>query len=989
MDFFEPLISPVVECIGRSCATVAQQIGYIKNLARNFEKLNEEARTLFDKKEDTEHEIKRDGNKIPTNQCRSWLDKVNEIQYQVNSIKEEYSKGDNRCLSRWCLNVPSSWKLGRRIVLTTDAVLDLCKKAKFDGGVVVDALPPTLETKPVLTIEEGTSTKHTLQKILNSVRDPIKHKIGIWGMGGVGKTTVMKNLNNHHEIAELFDIVIWVTVSQDFSTRQLQTRIAKRLSLGLSNDDSDESIASKLFQKLTTIKFLLLMDDLWKEVDLHDIGVPCPNKKGCKIVFTTRYGDVCHQMETDEEIRVDLFSEKEAWSLFREKVGEVADSPSIQPLAKRVVGECGGLPLAINVIGAALRKEDNVHVWENAVQELSSPNTSDIHDRLFKRLQFSVDRLENDDVRNCFLYTALYPEDWEINIFELIEYWRAEGLIHSGSTLASVRNKGHVMVKRLIDASTLLKSDERNGCVKMHDVIRDLALRITSRMESDCKFLVRAKKRIEEPPKNEEWENVNRMSLMKNKIVNLPKRPNCPTLLTLLLQGNKRLTTIPESFFDQMHALRVLDLSETDIKSLPHSICHLVNLRGLYLKRCSHLKTLPPEIGKLTRIEVLDARGTCINSLPTEIRQLIGLKVLHVAFSMERDENEEDEKVSGGIISRLSQLEQLIVDLGFREMDFSRYGDTCAEAVMEEVSCLKGLTSLEFGFPKMEYLECFLQQSHPWKKGRITSFHFIVGQYQFRDQPFSFAYYPEREIRDRILTFCGYESIPNAIVEVLKHAYYFLLLGHKSAHSLCEFGMQNMSRLILCRIYECDAMGIMVDGDQLVEAALPNLDLLEISHMPNLRSIWAGSFPPGSLNCLTYLQLFECEKLKNIFSCEIIQQLFNLEYLHVRSCSALEEVIFDEEIGIESDCVLPKLKVLVLKDLPSLVRILKSFCQLLNCSSLETIWVVDCPNLKRLPISVSKAPKLRRIECKTKWWNELDWDDNDDKLQLEPLIVPW
>ncbi|XXG62266.1 hypothetical protein AAC387_Pa05g0659 [Persea americana] len=224
MDFFEPLISPVVECIGRSCATVAQQIGYIKNLARNFEKLNEEARTLFDKKEDTEHEIKRDGNKIPTNQCRSWLDKVNEIQYQVNSIKEEYSKGDNRCLSRWCLNVPSSWKLGRRIVLTTDAVLDLCKKAKFDGGVVVDALPPTLETKPVLTIEEGTSTKHTLQKILNSVRDPIKHKIG-----------------------------------------------------------------------------------------------------------------------------------------------------------------------------AALRKEDNVHVWENAVQELSSPNTSDIHDRLFKRLQFSVDRLENDD----------------------------------------------------------------------------------------------------------------------------------------------------------------------------------------------------------------------------------------------------------------------------------------------------------------------------------------------------------------------------------------------------------------------------------------------------------------------------------------------------------------------------------------------------------------------------------------------------------------
>ncbi|RWR83811.1 putative disease resistance protein [Cinnamomum micranthum f. kanehirae] len=110
-------------------------------------------------------------------------------------------------------------------------------------------------------------------------------------------------------------------------------------------------------------------------------------------------------------------------------------------------------------------------------------------------------------------------------MLELIEYWRAEGLIHFGSTLASVRNKGYAIVKRLISASLLLKCNKGNVLVKMHDVIRDLALRIISRMDSGCRFLVRAKKMIEEPPKNEEWENVNRISLMKNKIVNLPERP--------------------------------------------------------------------------------------------------------------------------------------------------------------------------------------------------------------------------------------------------------------------------------------------------------------------------------------------------------------------------------------------------------------------------------------------------------------------------------
>lgn len=80
MDLFAPLISPVVESIRGSCAAVVWQMGYIKSLETDFKKLNEEARTLFDKKEDTKHEIKRDGNMIRTNQCRSWLSKVNEVQ---------------------------------------------------------------------------------------------------------------------------------------------------------------------------------------------------------------------------------------------------------------------------------------------------------------------------------------------------------------------------------------------------------------------------------------------------------------------------------------------------------------------------------------------------------------------------------------------------------------------------------------------------------------------------------------------------------------------------------------------------------------------------------------------------------------------------------------------------------------------------------------------------------------------------------------------
>ncbi|XXG62234.1 hypothetical protein AAC387_Pa05g0639 [Persea americana] len=986
MNLIGSLVSPVVEIMKCSCAPIFRRLGYIKDIERNFERLNEKARALYDKKEDIQHEIRRHGNeKTPTSQCQSWISKVDEIQNQVNSIEEEYSKGDKRCLRRWCLDIPSSWKLGRRIVEKMNCILNLIEESNFEGGVVVDALPQIVETMPVITVEDGTSTERTLQKILESLRNERTQKIGIWGMGGVGKTTVMKNLNNLPEIALMFQIVIWVTVAKDFSIRQLLTEIGGRLSLNLLDGESNERAARRIFQSLRDKKFLLLMDDVWARVDLEDIGIPYPTQgNGCKLVLTTRYLNICHNMETNEEIMVELFSVAEAWELFREKAGEVVDSPNIQPLARCVVDECGGLPLAIVVIGASLRKEDNILIWENAVQELSAPATSDIYDmeeRVFRRLKFSFDRLEDDNLRNCFLYAALYPEDHNIESVELIEYWRAEGLINPGSSLVDARKKGHAILKHLIDASLLVESVQFFYCVKMHDVIRDLALRITSPKGSGHRFLVRANKDIEKPPEAEEWKNVERMSLMQNKIGNLPESPNCPTLLTLFLQQNRNLRTIPASFFGNMCALRVLDLSETSINSLPHSICNLVNLRIFYLRRCPKLEAIPPQIGAITRLEVLDARDTRITSLPVEIGQLTHLKVLNVGFSMGRDEIEKDVVISGGIISRLSQLEQLSIDLSSTESQFGHEWNKWAEALLKDVSYVKGLMSLEFYFPQLESLECFLQTIRPWKEGRFTSFNFMVGS----GPKIGFAYEPELGRKDGILTIGDCDGISSATLEVLSHADHFVLFGHRSIHCLCELGLQNMRRLTGCMISECDAMEIFIEGDQLIEAALPNLTSLDICDMLNLKSIWEGSFPPGNFNCLSSLLLERCNKLKNIFPSKIITQLSNLQDLQVESCSALEEVIYEEAIGVKSDCVLPKLRILGLKSLPALVGILKG--HLLNCSSLEEIWAVECPNLKRLPISISNAPKLKKIHCKREWWNELEWDDNAIKLQLEPLLI--
>ncbi|KAK1295540.1 Disease resistance protein [Acorus calamus] len=418
---------------------------------------------------------------------------------------------------------------------------------------------------------------------------------------------------------------------------------------------SNDVVSRKLFEKLKNTKYLLLLDDVWDKVDLEDVGVPAPSSEnGCKVT------DV---IELDE----------------------------IQPLARGVIRECGGLPLAVIVVGGALRREKDIHVWQNALNELRMAATShieDIEEKVFKRLKYSYDRLKDDNMKSCFLYCALYPEDYEITIDELIEHWRAEGFIEGARNLEA-RNKGHTILKYLVD---------------MHDMIRDLALRITSHGGGEGRmYLARAIKKLEEPPKEQaKWKHANGISLMHNNLSLLPKSVDCPFLTTLFLQWNNRLKTIPNPFLEGMPALRVLDLSGTGIKQLPPPICRLKNLRGLYLRECHLLFTLPPEIGSLESLEVLVVTG--IRYLPKEIGELGRLWRLRVSFSRERDDDLEHEvqrMIPDEGISRLTHLEDLRIEI---DTEDERWNEI-VEAVTEEIGGLKELCRLDFCFAKCKDVE--------------------------------------------------------------------------------------------------------------------------------------------------------------------------------------------------------------------------------------------------------------------------------------------
>ncbi|XP_016737943.2 probable disease resistance protein At5g43730 [Gossypium hirsutum] len=282
-------------------------------------------------------------------------------------------------------------------------------------------------------------------------------KIGVWGMGGVGKTTIMKHIHNDLLKQQRFERVIWVTISKEFNVMKVQDNIASALESKEYLDKEEDKLrrAAILSEMLKNSgKHVLILDDVWDNVSLEEVGIPEPSgSNGCKLVLTTRSEHVCKYMGC-KVIKVKPLSEEEALVLFLNKVGpNIVQSPTIMPTLKLVVNECAGLPLTIVVVAGTMKGEDNPLIWKNSLGELKERigKVEGVEAEVIERLKFSFDHLKDEKLKYCFLHCALYPEDFEIEKDELIECWIYEGFIDDMGTRQEMNDKGQVFLKKLED----------------------------------------------------------------------------------------------------------------------------------------------------------------------------------------------------------------------------------------------------------------------------------------------------------------------------------------------------------------------------------------------------------------------------------------------------------------------------------------------------------------------------------------------------------
>ena len=167
------------------------------------------------------------------------------------------------------------------------------------------------------------STERTVLKILQCISGVEAGKIGIHGIGGIGKTTVLKALISYPKKKLIFDVIILVTVSRYWSVRKIQNDILRQLSLYCEDSGADSDVAEKLFHFLNGKKFLLLLDDVWEQINLQEVGIPDPSSENVsKIVVASRTVGVCPEMDVSKLIEVETISKKDAGELFMNRWDE-------------------------------------------------------------------------------------------------------------------------------------------------------------------------------------------------------------------------------------------------------------------------------------------------------------------------------------------------------------------------------------------------------------------------------------------------------------------------------------------------------------------------------------------------------------------------------------------------------------------------------------------------------------------------------------------
>ncbi|KAF4346144.1 hypothetical protein F8388_016113 [Cannabis sativa] len=801
--------------------------------------------------------------------------------------------------------------------------------------------------------------RRILEDVMNALKDPTVQMIGLCGMGGIGKTTLAKAIARQAKEVNLFDKVMDSAVSQTPDFSKIQCEIANHLGFKFDTVETEPIKADKLRQELSKqVKVLIILDDIWKEINLFEIGIHFSNNQnGCKILFTSRRQGLYVSTSTSE-FALGLLKEGEAKELFHRVVGETLDEER-EDLSKELVSECGGLPLIINVVASALRRK-TAYRWRTFLEKMKIADPKNVGDEVklvFQRIKLSYQFLDSEEAKSLLLLCTIFSEDQLISDDDLLMYSVGWPLLKHGNTLQNARDNLHTLIDTLRENYLLLPSDVRRNhfgyhWVKVHDVVRDALKSVASERNwfPLCKYAENG-----ELPKGD-LKDVVATSLRNDFTKMFPDKLACPNLVSFIDDFSHEKCLL-DGFFEETKMLKVLKLCGVDLRSPPSSFsCLLESLETLCLNYC-HLEDTT-FLGSFKKLKCLDLSRFRFKTLSKQVGQLTHLQLLNLDYCKGLEVIEPD------VISSLIHLEELYMRDVKIAWEVEKVSSERSNVSLAELKNLPWLNTL---YLEIQNDTCL---SKDFISRNIKRYQITVGS-----DPYSlfrhnfFQSYPRAFMLElhnaNLIKECGFDNL-------MKECQALQLRGCEDV--TIDIYVSNADGFPELEAFKfCDASNVRY----LVECNHPvfqNLKNLKLARLPNLQKMYAGELVADSFSKLKDVKVSECHTLKSLFPVSNI--VGQLEELEVESCDMMENIVFDRrENGNHQKIEFLKLQKLVLKGLPKLIQ----FCKVGWDQNLATSSSLDSsPSTSIFPFFMEEVvafPILEQLSFSSLDCVEMIWQD--------------
>ena len=723
------------------------------------------------------------------------------------------------------------------------------------------------------------SRMQTLTGVLEAFKDPKINRIGVYGMGGVGKTMLAKEVVKQAQKDQLFDKYLFLVVSKDPVLKNIQREMAEQLDLKLEVESESirgDQLRKRLKQEKKT---LIIIDDIWNPLNLEDLGISFgDDQKGCKLLLTSRfYNVICNDMDTQKQFPVGVLFENEARNLFENIVGDLAKTPEIQPNMIKIVKECSGLPIAITTVANTLKNEKDKHVWEDAVNLFKMSDSikiDEMDEKVYKSIKWSYEFLKSNEAKSLWLLCSLHREDYNIKVEDLLKYGVGLSLFGNLDEIEDARHRVHTLVKKLKDSSLLLEGDH-NGTVKMHDVIRDVAINIAA--EERQMFMIRNTTDLQERLNHKDSFAI---SLPYIDDCDLPKSFECPNLHLFFMLDQTWTLQIPISFFEGLKELRVLSLSQLWFQMLPSSLLSLQKLQTLYLDGIVMDVKI---IGELKNLKILSLSLKNLGQLPKEIGHLTHLQLLDL------EECYYLKVIPPNVLSNMKILQELYLPSTV-EWEVEEQSTERSNAMVSELDNLYHLIMLHIHIQNYEILPKAMVFE------RLVSYRIVIGSDLFKEEMLEAS---------RILKLnISFQSDDGYKVLLRKCEALFLgeMKGVKNIlYELDSEGFQSLKHLT---VQDNDEIQYIIKSMGVLGSVFPILESINLSNMINLERICYTRLPAESFRNLRVVKVRKCRNLKFLFSSSMVKCLLHLQEMEIDDCEKMSEIIAierEEEIEVNSD----------------------------------------------------------------------------------------